>query len=170
MSAEEAVVLEQEAAPAGKARGKGLVWITIVLLLAAGGAGGAWYAGLIPGTGIANEPADADATDRRQPIYHTLDSNLVVNFRGGSRTRYLQVGIEVMSRDPKAIEALRSHNAVIRNNLIMLLSDQNSDALATREGKENLQREALAEIQAVLQARYGEPGIESLYFTSFVMQ
>ena len=170
MSAEEAVAMDQGAAPAGKAKGKGLVWITMLLLLTAGGAGGAWYAGLLPGVGGQSASADPDAPDRRQPIYYTLDSNLVVNFRGGSRTRYLQVGIEVMSRDPQAIEALRSHNAVIRNNLIMLLSDQSSEDLATREGKETLQREALAEIQAVLLERHGEPGIESLYFTSFVMQ
>lgn len=170
MSADEAVVMQGDAQPAGKRKGKGLVWIGLALVLAAGGAGGAWYAGLMPGTGDASEVTDADAPDRREPLYHTLDSNLVVNFRAGSRTRYLQVGIEVMSRDPLAIEALRSHNAVIRNNLIMLLSDQSSEILGTREGKENLQREALAEIQSVLQERYGEPGIESLYFTSFVMQ
>ena len=167
MSADEAVVME-EAPPAGKRKGKGPMWVVLALVLTAGAAGGAWYAGVIPGSG--NEPSDAKPIERADPIYHTLDENLVVNFQGGSRTRYLQVGIEVMSRDPQAIEALRSHNAVIRNNLIMLLSDQSSEDLATREGKETLQRAALAEIQAVLQERYGDPGIESLYFTSFVMQ
>jgi flagellar basal body-associated protein FliL len=37
---------------------------------------------------------------------------------------------------------------VIRNNLIMLLSDQSQDELMTREGKEALQAQALEESPA----------------------
>lgn len=144
----------------------------VVVLLAGGGAGGAWYAGLLPGGPEAVADPDAPVTDRRPELYHTLDSNLVVNLRsdGRGRPRYLQVGIEVMTRDPRALEALQAHNAVVRNNLIMLLSDHTQEELSTREGREALQTAALDEIRAVLEARVGNPGIESLYFTSFMMQ
>ncbi|MCC5863188.1 MAG: flagellar basal body-associated FliL family protein [Gammaproteobacteria bacterium] len=144
----------------------------VVVLLVGGGAGGAWYAGLLPGGPAAEADPDAPSVDRRPELYHTLDSNLVVNLRGDgrSRARYLQVGIEVMTRDPQAMAALQTHNAVVRNNLIMLLSDQTQEDLSTREGREALQTAALEEIRAVLSERFGDPGIESLYFTSFVMQ
>jgi flagellar basal body-associated protein FliL len=74
-----------------------------------GAAGGAWYAGLLPGSAPAVEEGGPESPDRRPPIYHTLDSALVVNFRndGRARARYLQVGIEVMTRDPRPIAPCR---------------------------------------------------------------
>ena len=143
-----------------------------VVLLAGAGAGGAWYAGLLPGGPAAEADPDAPVVDRRPELYHTLDSNLVVNLRGDGRgrARFLQVGIEVMTRDPQALAAVKAHDAVVRNNLIMLLSDQTQEDLATREGREALQTAALEEIRDVLRERFGDPGVESLYFTSFVMQ
>ena len=58
----------------------------------------------------------------------------------------------------------------IRDALIFLLSEQSYDALSTREGKDALRTAALEAIQNVMQQRYGAPAVESLYFTSFVMQ
>ena len=42
--------------------------------------------------------------------------------------------------------------------------------LSSREGKEELQAEALASIQGILERETGIPGVEAVYFTSFVMQ
>ena len=169
MSAQESVVAT--GAPP-KSRSRLPLILSLLVLVGGAAAGGAWYAGLLPGSQPAAEESGAGRPDRRAPIYHTLDSGLVVNFRndGRARARYLQVGIEVMSRDPGAIAALQTHNAVIRNNLIMLFSDKSFEELSSREGKENLQREALAEVQRVMQLHHGSPAVESLYFTGFLMQ
>ena len=59
---------------------------------------------------------------------------------------------------------------MLRSNLILLLSDQSQDTLLSREGKEALRAEALAEIQRVMTELGGRPVVEALYFTSFVMQ
>ena len=59
---------------------------------------------------------------------------------------------------------------VIRNNLIMLLSSQKQAEVSTRDGKEKLRADALAEIQKVLKEQTGETGAEAVYFTIFVMQ
>jgi flagellar FliL protein len=97
-----------------------------------------------------------------------------VNFRRGGGAKYLEVGIELMTRDPKTIEELKTQTPVIRNNLILLLSDQTYESLATREGKEALRAAALAEVQSALHELGGDAegtaGVESLYFTTFVMQ
>jgi flagellar FliL protein len=169
MSAKETITAENLAASPPRRR-----WplISVLLLLVVGAsAGGAWYAGLLPSSGTLVDP-DEPRVDRRTPIYHTLDNNLVVNFAATERgrARYLQVGIELMTRDPAVINALVVHNAVIRNNLIMLLGDQSEDELMSREGKEALQQAALDEIRGILLDRLGRPGVEALYFTSFVMQ
>ncbi|HEY8519067.1 MAG TPA: flagellar basal body-associated FliL family protein [Gammaproteobacteria bacterium] len=107
---------------------------------------------------------------QRPPIYFALEPGLIVNFDGGGRVRYLQIGIEFQTRDPKAAEAFAQHAAVVRNNLIMLLSEQSYEQLITREGKEALREAALAEVQSVMSELYGDPAVETLYFTNFVMQ
>lgn len=150
-------------APAGKP-GLGMIFMLSMLLAVALAGGAAWSLGWLP------VGASAQAEVTPPPLYYTLDPNLIVNFEGGGRVRYLQLGIELMTRDEKAREAIELHAPVLRNNLIMLLSDQTYDELLTRDGKEALREAALAEVQAVMTERFGAPGIETLYFTSFVMQ
>jgi flagellar protein FliL len=154
-----------DAAQSPTRRGRLGLWLTLVALAAAS-AGGAWYAGLFgaPAADAAAEPVLAP------PIYVDIDSNMVVNFQGGGRLRYLQVGVQVMTRDPAAVEALQRHRPMLRNNLIMLFSDQSYEALNSRDGKAALRDAALTEVQGVLGDDYHGPGIEAVYFTSFVMQ
>jgi flagellar protein FliL len=154
-------------APPPKSGGKGLTVAAVALLVIGAGGGAAWYLG---GPPFAGSGADVEQQVEAPPIYFTLDPNMIVNFDGGGRVRYLQLGIELMTREPKAVDALQLHAPVLRNNLIMLLSDRPYDTLVTREGKETLREAALAEVQSVMTERYGRPAVETLYFTSFVMQ
>ena len=93
-----------------------------------------------------------------------------MNFSDGKQIRYLQVSIVAMSHDPQAIEGLKTHMPVVRNNLILLLSNLNFETLNSVAGKKKLQQEALAEIQNIMKEKTGKPGIEEIYFTGFVMQ
>jgi flagellar FliL protein len=77
--------------------------------------------------------------------------------------------MEVMARDQKAIDAVQKNAPLIRNNLLLLMSNRNYQSLMSREGKEKLRQEALAEIRAV-EKKEGGPDIEDLLFTSFVVQ
>lgn len=159
---------EAQTPPAPQTKRGGRAWIVIAaaLLVAGGGLGAAWTQGWPPFAAA----AEAEQAVEAPPLYYTLDPNLIVNFEGGGRVRYLQLGIELMTHDEKALDALALHSPVLRNNLIMLLSDQSYETLMTREGKQSLQRDALAEVRDVMQQRYGDPAVETLYFTSFVMQ
>ena len=58
---------------------------------------------------------------------------------------------------------------LIRNNLLLLMSNRDYQSLMSREGKEKLRMEALAEIRAV-QKKQGGEDIDDLLFTSFVVQ
>jgi flagellar protein FliL len=58
---------------------------------------------------------------------------------------------------------------LIRNNLLLLMSNRNYQSLMSREGKDKLREEALAEIRAV-QKKQGGEDIDDLLFTSFVVQ
>ncbi len=149
-----------------KSKGRGLVFAAVGVLVVVGGGAGAWFGGLIGPHSPAGKSVPAEA----KPIYYTLADNLVVNFRNPEGARFLEVGIELMTRDPAAVEVLKENAPMVRNNLILLLSDQTYAQLMTRDGKESLRKAALAEVQKVMQKLTGKPAFESLYFTTFVMQ
>jgi flagellar FliL protein len=155
---------EDAQAPAPKKKSKLPMIAAAVIVLALVGGGGAFFM-------MRGKPAAPVAPKPKPQLFLALDPPFVVNFQDQGQIRFLQVGIEVMANDPKAIEAVKTESPVIRNALLMLLSGQDAKALMTRQGKEKLRAEAQAEIQKVL-AKDGEgkPGIKALYFTSFVMQ
>jgi len=93
----------------------------------------------------------------------------VVNFEDGSVVRFLQISMEVMAHDQKAIDSVQKNIPLIRNNLLLLMSNRNYQTMMSREGKEKLRQEALTEIRAV-QKKEGSPDVDDLLFTSFVVQ
>jgi len=110
-----------------------------------------------------------DAGGGKAAVYYAIDPPLVVNFEDGSVVRFLQITMELMARDPKAIESAQKNIPLIRNNLLLLMSNRNYQTLMSRDGKEKLRAEALAEVRAV-QKKEGSPDIDDLLFTSFVVQ
>jgi flagellar protein FliL len=165
-----------EAAPGqdGAAPARKLPWRLIaigaaVLLAAAGGA--AWYflAGSTPKKDHA--AAKAEVAPKGPPIYVALDPPFVVNFEAEQLVRFLQVTVQVMSRDPETVEVLKANDPVVRNDLLLLLGNQHYEIIATRAGKEKLREEALAAVRKVVAGAGGKPDrVEAVYFTSFVMQ
>ncbi len=158
----------EAAAPATEApkkKSKTLLWVLIVVVVAAIGAGGALFYMKRSPAAPAEKPKPAQA------LFYKLDPAFVVNFEAEQLVRFLQVTIEVMTRDPLTVEYLKKHDPVIRNDLLLLLSNQQYTALATAQGKEQLRARALAAVRAVAAREGGEPKkIEAVYFTSFVMQ
>lgn len=158
-------------AAAPKKSNKLLLIIVAVVVLAAGG-GGAWF--MLGDKHPAEDAKEKNAQAGGIPApaqYFALEPSLVVNLvsEDGS-TRYLQTEVQLMSRDPLAIEAIKLHAPAIRARLLMLFSQESAASLLTRQGKEKLQAAALAEVKKVLLAETGKPGAETLMFTSFVVQ
>lgn len=102
-------------------------------------------------------------------VYYAIDPPLVVNFEDGSAVRFLQITMSLMAHDQKAIDSVTKNIPLIRNNLLLLMSNRNYQTLMSREGKEKLRQEALAEVRAV-QKKEGGADIDDLLFTSFVVQ
>jgi flagellar FliL protein len=119
----------------------------------------------------APEKGDPKAAPEQKPaVYFAFDPPLIVNFDDGQAVRFLQLQIEVLARDPKVVDAVKLHSPVIRNNLLMLMNGRDYRTLMSREGKEALRQECLKEVQRILAKETGQPGIEDLFFTSFVVQ
>jgi len=108
--------------------------------------------------------------EKKKPLYVEMGDPLIVNFVENNQIRYLQVNMEVMTRDETMPEKIKEHMPLIRNNLLMMLSGLDYETISTFAGKQKIRDEALAEIQSILKEQTGEKGAEELYFTSFVMQ
>jgi flagellar FliL protein len=153
----------------GKKKGKGKLLIIVALVVLAAGGGGAFFM-LKGGHPKSAEQAAADAAKAKPAVYLQLDPAFVVNFQDEAALRFLQVGVNVMSHDPEAIAAAKEADPEIRNALLMLFSAQDVKSLSDVKGKQKLQAAALAEVQRVLKEKIGRPGVDALYFTSFIMQ
>lgn len=125
-----------------------------------------------------NPPAENEAADEvieklpkvADPIYQGLDPDFVVAFQNPKTVRFIKLSIEVMARDDDVIEDVKLHMPAIRDRIIILLSSKDEGSLLDTDGKEQLRKEVLVAVQAVLKANTGEPGVEAIYFTNFVMQ
>jgi flagellar protein FliL len=158
--------------------GVSLVVVILLFVIALGGGGGVAY--FVASKSSASADADAapgkgkkgaKAESKKAPIaYLPLEPAFVVNLADEDALRYLQLEVQLASRDAGAKAALDAHNPVIRNNLILLFSQQRSFDLRDRGGKERLQKAALEEVKKVLKAEKADADIEALYFTSFVTQ
>jgi flagellar protein FliL len=104
-------------------------------------------------------------------LYVKYEPPFVVNFDAKGVMRFLQVSMEVMTRDAATSEVIKLHEPKIRNNMLMLLGSQTSETIGSMEGKEGLRKQALETIAKVVEEEGGEgKKVEDIYFTSFVMQ
>jgi len=155
------------AAEAPKGSRKKLIFILIVTLAAIGGAA----AYFLKGSDAHPDAAEKKAEHKLPAQYIALDPPFVVNFDAGSTARFLQVAVQLMTRDPETVEFLKQHDPVIRNDLLLLLGNVRYEEVQTREGKEALLQTALEAVRKILKAEGAKPEkLEAVYFTSFVMQ
>lgn len=125
------------------------------------------------GDEVADEEAVAEEAEPKKgpALYTSLHPPLIVNFKDSlGDTHFMQITMEVMSRDLNVSNAIREHTPVIRNALILLYSSANYGEVSTREGKEKMLAEGLLVIQGIMNEQIGEPGAEALYFTALVIQ
>ncbi|MGH8180670.1 MAG: flagellar basal body-associated FliL family protein [Steroidobacteraceae bacterium] len=173
----DATALAPEAAAAGAAvkpvkRRIPLLVIIIGAAVVIAGVGAALFFSHASGSAAAgHKKAAAAHPPLGPPLYLPLDPPFVVNFQADQLVRFLQVSVEVMSRDQKTLDLMKSNDPVLRNDLLILLANQKYTVLATPEGKEQLRAEALAAIRKDLVQAGGDAKlVEAVYFTSFVMQ
>jgi len=162
---------DAQAAEAGGGMMKKLMFAGIGLgLLGAGVFGGmTFFGGEAPADSA--EVADEAPQEDGPALYTSLHPPLVVNFKDSvGDSHFMQVTMEVMARDQNVINAVREHTPAIRNSLILLFSGAIYEEVITREGKEQMLADGLAEIQEVMSEQFGEPGVEAVYFTALVIQ
>jgi flagellar FliL protein len=135
-------------------------WLpTLVLVLA------------LPG-GTAVRAAEGAAGDPEQLRYVPLQPSFVTNFGDGAdgRLQYVKADVSLRVSSADAASAVRYHLPALRNAVVLLLSRQDASTVSTGSGREAIRAEALAELRAILEGEEGEPYIEDVLFTNFLVQ
>ena len=179
---------------------KTIIMIAIGVLLLNGIGIGAWLflAGDDKKSSATGEKQEAVLLELEPLTYLTLVPEFIVNFGPGSKVRYLQVDLQIATRQEASLDTVNTYRPVLRNDILIVLSGVSYEDLKDRAGKEALQKKLLNTINKVLiAAEYEAPDgeekdtkgdgngattsdehtdedvkgpIENVYFTSFIMQ
>ena len=102
--------------------------------------------------------------------YVVLKPEFVISFQVGTRQRFVQASIEIMTRHQSVVDAMELHEPMIRNEVIRIISAQNFEALRTAEGRVALQEELKTSLTNMMKREAGTDDVEAVLFTNFVMQ
>lgn len=144
------------------------LWLSLaVVLLAAVGGGGFFF------WKSSQKPvAEAASTSAMKALmFYALDPPFVANFEGSQAFRFLQVSVRVATRSEETMVLLKSQEPIIRNDLLMLFSQQDAEKLSLAAGKKALREEAITTVRNSVKQAGGKPeSVETVLFTSLVMQ
>ncbi len=177
MAAEEDLTLEggEEAEASGGGKKKLIIIAVLCLLMGAGIGAGVFF---FLGGGSSDEAAAAEAAAAEEvveevippPQYVVLKPEFVLSFQTGTRQRFLQASIQVMTRDQAIVDAMELHEPMVRNEVIRVISSQEFEAMRTTEGRLKLQEDLKKALTGIMAQETGSEDIEAVLFTNFVMQ
>ncbi len=167
--------------PGGKKKLILIIGLAVGLIILSVGGTLAALKFLSPPQAAADSASPAGPVALAPALYLQLTPNFTINFNVNGRQRFLQAELTLVYRDKNLEALLKLHMPVIRNNLVMLMSGKNFDELQTVEGKEQLRREALVAVQAIVakeqaeqtqvpEAQRAKGNVEQVLFTTFLMQ
>lgn len=156
-----------EDAPKGKS--KLLIIIIAVVVLLVGGGGAAFF--LMGSSPAEEETAQAEAKTVEEPIaYVNIAQPFVFNVTGDNRNRMVQIKVQLMVRGSANENLARYHSPLIESSLLSTFASATVEQLRTPNGRTELRDKATDDIKAALTKSVGEPVIEKVLFTDFVIQ
>ncbi|MFK3822003.1 flagellar basal body-associated protein FliL [Pseudomonas yamanorum] len=123
----------------------------------------------LPTAALAEEAKEGDAP---KVSYISLTPPFVGNYGldGTAKLKVFKADIALRVTGPEAAAAVKANDALIRNQLVALFTQQTSDAMSSVDGKEKLRQEALKQTQQVMNDETGKPQVEDLLFNNLIIQ
>ncbi|MCW8878787.1 MAG: flagellar basal body-associated FliL family protein [Kangiellaceae bacterium] len=160
---------EGDSGASGKSKKFIIIGAAAVLLIGAGIAAFFMFSGDSASSG--DETAETVEDAPKEPAqYVGVPEAITSNIPGNKRSRTVQIKMSFMVRGDDAVDTVKLHMPQLKNDVLMLVSQQSADELKTPEGRLALQQKSLETVQATLTDLVGEPTVERVLFISFVMQ
>lgn len=133
-------------------------WILLLLALS------------LPFSALAKEDEEGKEGEAPKVAYVNLVPALVGNYGAGPRLKVFKADIALRVSGSEAQERVEHHEPLIRNQLVMLFSQQTDESLGNVEAKEKLRQEALKQVQQILSQEEGKPLVDDLLFNNLIVQ
>jgi flagellar FliL protein len=146
-----------DATPAPKKSKKTLLFAIIGAVVVLGGGAGAYFGFMKKGGEEHAEEAKHEPEVKHPAQFVELDPPFVVNFEPGSGARFLQIAVQLMTREPLMVEFLKHNTPIIRNDLLLLFGNKKVDEVSSQDGKEALRAAALEAVRKIIEAEGEKP-------------
>jgi len=166
-----------EAAPAGGGSKKKLIIIIVAaLVLAIGGGGGAYF--MLKGHDDSAEHEEAPAKKSKSkkkkketgpPVYVPVEA-FTVNLQPEEGEQYLQLAFTLQVPGAEQSENIKNNMPKVRSRILLLLSSKKASEINTPEGKQQLSKEILEQINQPFEDGGEEQEVSEVLFTSFIIQ
>jgi flagellar FliL protein len=120
----------------------------------------------------AEEAKEGKEGEAPKVSYISLSPPFVGNYGldGTAKLKVFKADIALRVTGTEAAAAVKANDALIRNQLVALFTQQTNEAMSTVEGKEKLRQEALKQTQQVMNDETGKPMVEDLLFNNLIIQ
>jgi flagellar FliL protein len=141
--------------------------VGIPLLLA----GGAFFVfpeltAFLPWSGGQDATAEEKKTDEPKKDISADLEPFAVNLAGPGFSRYARLSLRLQLNEEHDKEVLKQSAAKVRDALIMLLTSKRAEELITPEGKIELRKEIIEQVNIAT----GKPIVSAIYFKEFLIQ
>ena len=116
------------------------------------------------------ENEESVSTSGTTPEFYQIRPSIIITLPSEGKTRYVSVDVDLMTRSKSSIKTLEAYGPLIKSNVVELLSRQSFDTIITEEGKKTILAQVLKTLQTIMSEQAGEPIIEQVLFTSFIVQ
>ncbi|MDW6093501.1 flagellar basal body-associated protein FliL [Vibrio rhizosphaerae] len=149
-----------------------IIIIALVVLLVVGGGAAFFMMGSNDESPTAEpEQSVVKADSSNEPVaYVSLPQPFVFNVSGDKRERMVQIKVQLMVRGSQNENKARYHSPLIESSLLSTFASATVEQLRSPNGRIELRDRATKDIQTALTKAVGEPVIERVLFTDFVMQ
>jgi flagellar FliL protein len=120
--------------------------------------------------GFTQAKAAEDEPAPTSSAYVSLGDPMVLNLSGTSRLTFLQISADVLVSDSDAEETIKLHVPAIRHSLIMLLSEQKASDIKSPDKREEIRRQATAQVQSLMVDLSGSNDVSDILFSSILVQ
>ncbi|MFA0115747.1 flagellar basal body-associated protein FliL [Vibrio sp. 10N.261.46.E11] len=160
---------EEQETPKGKSKLLIIVIAVVVLLLGAGGAA-FFLMGSDDKAEDAGSSAEVQLMGADPVVYVNVPQAFLFNVTGDKKDRLVQIKVQLMVRGMKNEVLARYHSPLVESALLATFASATVDQLRSPAGRVELRNKATEDIKASLTQAVGQPVIEKVLFTDFVIQ
>lgn len=156
---------ETAAAPAGKGKLFIIIGVVVAVVIAV-----AVFFLMGSGDTKEEEVVSQPVATAEPVIYIALSQAFVFNVNSKTKNRIARIKAQLMLRGAKNEELARAHMPLIESTMLISLSVATVEQLRTVNGRGELRDKITEDVKVALNKAIGEPVIERVLFTDFVMQ